>query len=68
MIQIIILVMAVFTLLTGLKAFTPSGLDLGYGGKKLVGRSGRIAGICLLAFSAALVVFALVGLPLLIGR
>ena len=67
MLQIIILVMAVFTLLTGLKAFTPSGIVLGYGGKKLVGRSGTIAGICLLALSAAMVVFALVGLPLIGG-
>jgi hypothetical protein len=66
--QIIIFVTALFTLLTGIKAFTASGIDLGIGGKKLVGRSGKIAGICLLALSAAMLVFALVGLPLIVGR
>jgi hypothetical protein len=67
MLQLIIIVVAILVLITGIKACTSSGINVGAGGKKLVGRSAKIAGAIIIAVAVAMIAFSLLGLPLLAG-
>lgn len=66
MLQIAVIVLAVFTAIMGIKGFTPSGIDLGIKGRRFTGQSGIIAGILLIVLAAMMVVFAMFILPLII--
>mgnify|MGYP003382932536 CR=1 FL=1 len=67
MLQIVILGLAVLVFFGAIKAFTPSGFDLGFGGQNLTGTPAIIAGIMLLLISFAMVFFALFGMELLLS-
>ncbi len=68
MLQVIIIVVAVLILLTGIKALTPSGLDIGAGGRKLTGRPAKIVGGIIIAVAIGMIAFAVVGLPWTLGK
>ena len=62
--RIICILLAVFALITGIKAFTPVGITLRKG-KNLEATSAKIAGASTIALGVAILVFALVLIPTL---